>query len=185
MYVPNKLETNKCFSIGEMFKNDATKFKMSEKVVSVLTRAAKNPLFDDPDEKDEFKPRAGLALIEATPGFKYKCAKDNDLIDLVLGRENGILLTWDCCLQFVPKDPEELPRSIMFKAHIFDGSNDKVASKALFKLSEIESNNGFSLAHMTANVLRESCEGILGQECAKVIKCPDGEVMDSKGFFTY
>ena len=182
MYIPYDLKENKCFSIGEMLKSDSKKFSALKKVSSVLTdkREPRTTIFSDSDEKEKFKSLAGLAVIEAIPGFKYKCGKEPDLVDLVLEKGKGILLTVDCCLQFEPKDPKNI-KGIFFKAHGFDGSNNQITSKTTFNLADLKSNNSFSHEVMTANVLKESCEGILGEECAKVVsRCPGDEVMEGK-----
>ena len=183
MYLPHDLKGSMCFTIKEMMKSDPKKFSALKLVSEVMSdkREPRQALFSDADEKEEFHSLRGLALIEVMPGFKYRCGKDTDLKDLVLEKGKAILLTHDCCLQFVPKDPKNVAKRIYFKARGFDGSNRQVSSNTPFDISDIKSNNGFSREVMQANVLRENCEGKLGEECAKVInRCPEGEIVEGK-----
>ena len=181
MYLPFNLNENKCFSIEEMFSKDAQRFKPGSKVSSALTKLDPVPMFQDFGSSKESLAKSGLALIEAIPGFKYKCSGDANLIDLQVRKGSGILLTVDCCLQFVPVDETKIPKRISFKAYIFDGSNSQVSSKGSFSLEDVKSNDGFSDSPMTAQVPRESCKGVLGETCAVITKqCPDGQVKDSK-----
>jgi hypothetical protein len=174
-YVPHKKDENKCHSIASLMDATPMKYKVGQSVKEKITRqVSKFKIFKDDDPKEA----AGFAIIALKgEGFKYRCTKEGDFKDLIVGKDKAMILGKTCCIKVEPKDDKMWGvNDVEFHAHGFDGNDNSIAGPGSeIAIEKIKESTSFSEGKMVAKILRENCDGELGWKCPER-KCPGGQI---------